>query len=415
MRRFVGLCTAAVLMTVFVNVPPDIATAQTDPATHRLLYTTWVDREPAVEGEPARHPAVATMAADGSGARVVSPPDVRVEMPTASPGGRWIVYTTHDSAGAALKVIPAAGGEERLVAENASSAAWSADGGMLGYVSGLGYEREVVVAEVVEGDGDVTFSVKHRIPVHGYVTRPTFSPSGDAVVFNLAPGGDWNEAELWAAAVDGSQRWLLSPGLTTGWGVAANYSWSPDGSWVVFLGSGSSEPGAPRAHLVRPDGSGLRRLSTQTCNYDDAVAWEPYGRYLAVIPACADIHLVATDGSLINTVATEETDWFGRDIVFSPDGTSLYVTAQDRMNEHRLLQIPVDGSDVGTLQPVHPVDGSWLELLGPVHRPATPPPMPPPPPDEPPAEEWKPQSGASQAIGAGARLSAGPGSGHRVR
>ena len=390
MRRHVGVWVV-VLVALAASGLPAGAGAQSGGASHRLVYTTHVERQAAADGRPPTHPAVATAAADASNARVVSPPGVHAEMPTASPDGRWIVYTAYEGPQSWLYVIPAAGGEARLVAEDAASAAWSADGSMLGYVSGIGQERELVVVEVEHGTADVSFGrALLRMPVDGYAYRPSFSPSGDAVTFMVAPAGDPNHMELWLATIDGSTQRMLSPGLQPEATIHAQ-SWSPDGSWIAFLAaepSGPSEPGMPHVHLVKPDGTGLRRLSTQTCNYDDSMAWEPYGRFLAVVPACSGIQLVSVDGTLINTVATEQVDRGANGVVFSPDGTTLYAGVQTRSDEHRLLEIPLNGAEVRTLQPAHPADGYWLELLGPLHRPSSPPPMPPAAPDEPEPERW---------------------------
>lgn len=59
-------------------------------------------------------------------------------------------------------------------------------------------------------------------------------------------------------------------------------AWSPDGKWIAFqMSRGDSQPDL---YLVKPDGSGLKRI-TRNPGHDGCPAWSPDGRRLAF---CSD-------------------------------------------------------------------------------------------------------------------------------
>lgn len=140
-----------------------------------------------------------------------------------------------------------------------------------------------------------------------------------------------------------------------------------------------------RGHLVRPDGTGLRPLSSETCGYHDALTWEPFGRYLAVLTTCS-IELVAVDGTLLRTIGEAPYFRYTGQLLFAPDGRSVYAAARDENSTRKLRQIPVDGSPVSELQPDPPATWGWLQMLGPTVRPGPDGPPPLPRHDDPPAD-----------------------------
>jgi DNA-binding winged helix-turn-helix (wHTH) protein len=109
----------------------------------------------------------------------------------------------------------------------------------------------------------------------GREESPSFSPDGKQVVFSW--NGERDGVEnlfILTAGVGGARR------LTEGASPATNPAWSPDGSWIAF------RRGLGEIWVVRPDGSGERRLSeTKAVPTAARLAWSPDSKVLIVSDA----------------------------------------------------------------------------------------------------------------------------------
>jgi TolB protein len=128
---------------------------------------------------------------------------------------------------------------------------------------------------------------------------------------------------------DGSGR----ENLTTGPEEDTDPAWSPDGRFLAFVRDGA-------VHVVRADGSGLRRLAAGA-----SPAWAPDGIRLVVAKRTdrgADLYVIRSDGSglrrLTRTAAAEsEPEW-------SPDGRSIaFVRAARAGSAHVYVMRPGGG------------------------------------------------------------------------
>ena len=156
--------------------------------------------------------------ADGSMERALTPPGSVDYNPSWSSKGDWIVFTSERAGPADLfRVHPDGTGLERL-SDNAA-----------------------------------------------FNDQAAFSPDGGKIVFVTTRAAGF--ANLWILDLD-SHR---AAALTTGSGGDFRPAWSPDGKWIAFSSDrGSSLPLAKGRwehlqlvdiYLIRPDGSGLRRIS----------------------------------------------------------------------------------------------------------------------------------------------------------
>jgi Tol biopolymer transport system component len=120
-----------------------------------------------------------------------------------------------------------------------------------------------------------------------YDDQAAFSPDGNQIVFVTTRAG--GTADLWILDV----RTRKAKSLTSGPGGDFRPAWSPDGKWIAF--SSDRESSLPMAkgrwehlhlvdiYLVRPDGSGLKRLS-QHGDFCGTPKWSRDGK--SVIAYC---------------------------------------------------------------------------------------------------------------------------------
>ncbi len=184
-----------------------------------------------------------------------------------------------------------------------------------------------------------------RISVNMEVGYPTWSPTGDQILFHTT--GKDGRTDLWLVSRDGSNLRALTdvPGVNEE--MAA---WSPDDKWIAFHRNGG-------LYLIRPDGQELREIplpeELQGCIY--APAWSPDGKELAFLQddhECGDredgqpikMRLVAIerDGSRARPLAGWETSNLGDiRVAWSPDGQ--FVAYQPEAEQEWLLA-RTDGS-----------------------------------------------------------------------
>jgi dipeptidyl aminopeptidase/acylaminoacyl peptidase len=191
------------------------------------------------------------------------------ETPQWSPDGRWLAFCIDGHA----HVAPAAGGEPRKISDfgdGASGPVWMPDS--RGLIVGVErHERDQLVMTDREG-------AYPRPLVTGPddYWSPAPSPDGTLVAFERRHRDDLNRVDLMAIPVDGSEARLLC-------GQAGEKNsgpvWSPDGGTIVFR---SERSGWGDLWLVKPDGSGLRRLAALDHEVFDP-AWSPDGTRIACV------------------------------------------------------------------------------------------------------------------------------------
>ena len=382
MRRAAAVMVVLALTSALVDpiVQPDDHHAHAQAPPPRLLYEA---------GATDSAPSVATMEGDGSDARLLTEPTGSLLRPHASPDGSWIAYSRLSAQTAHLHALPAVGGTEQLLVRDSIAPSWAPVGMRLAYITAAGATRSIGIIDVAEVDGRLVAGEPRLIPVTGIPSRLVWAPDGEHMVFTVAVDGQWDDQALWVASADGELR-QLSQGLSLGGGGQATYAWSPDGSWIAFLAAREPRAAETFTYLIRPDGSEQRRLSTQTCQREEALAWEPYGRFLAVVTNCAEpISLITPEGKVLRRIGgAVDATLAPYDFLFAADGRSVYSSAYVRVDSgqstRRLQQIAVDGSSHRTIAPVHEPTGMWLQVLGaPAPDPAGMPPMPAEPEPEP--------------------------------
>jgi Tol biopolymer transport system component len=169
--------------------------------------------------------------------------------------------------------------------------------------------------------------------------------------------------EIYTMAADGSDVHQV----TSLGGYSYEPAWAPDGSMIVFSSDGGEYPSQQGIYVVRPDGSGLRRIVALPRDVPDAV-WldapriSPDGRHVAYVfirggrdtphmwaGEVDSLWVADIDGSNAHRVVpwgthVGDADW-------SPDGTRLvFETTQQHLgNAPSVMVVDADGGNRHTL------------------------------------------------------------------
>ena len=244
----------------------------------------------------------------------------------------------------------------------------------------------------------------------GFEAHPSWSPDGSEIVYDVYPPGtgEGRFVTVWVMNADGSGKVQLTKGSVKG----GTPSWSPDGKQIVFMrdvlqpaerwvmyvvrpdGSGLRRVTRPPSQetssaqpdeyfptwtssskllflklgdifVVNPDGSGLKRLTKglNAINY----ALSPDDKRLVVQDGTGRVALVPANGSGATTTLSDSVaDYTGEDpwasLVWTPDGKAVTLASSEFYGEHgsRVYLIPTDGSAVSAVKGVeHAVDPAW--------------------------------------------------------
>lgn len=231
------------------------------------------------------HNAILIMNADGSNRRVLFDDPVRSAVaPVWSPHGDRIAFALGQffpfvpgrehvtsqlaligTDGRGLQVLTAAG-------DRAGFPNWSPDGKRLVYRSTEAQGRGLRIIDLATNRVTELTNGPHND------NFPVWSPKGDRIVFVTDRDGDY---EIYSVRVDGTALRRL----TRNQGIDAHPAWSPDGEWIAFASARTApldelllhpDNGQPAGEIfvMRPDGSGLRRL-TENQWEDSTPAWKP--------------------------------------------------------------------------------------------------------------------------------------------
>jgi Tol biopolymer transport system component len=196
--------------------------------------------------------------------------------PSWSPAGDAIAFVSHpvldrDPGDADIYVVRADGTNvHRLTGgpEWDYSPVWSPDGTAIAYLSEHVDEREIYV---MDPDGSGRTAVTDA-PTND-VVDPVWSPDGTKIAFTVYSGSSW---DVYIVNADGTgQRALANSPLDE-----TGPEWSPDASLVAYSAAQSGEScecdnaGTFDIYIVRPDGTGMRRLTNGVNELGGDLSWQ---------------------------------------------------------------------------------------------------------------------------------------------
>ena len=194
----------------------------------------------------------------------------------------------------------------------------------------------------------VASAANGQIPRYGLSTRvelhmlpavtsgpldPSWHPDGSALAYSM-------RGDIWIQRI-GTDH---AQAITQGPGYHFEPAWSPDGEWLVLV---VDTDGQLDIAVVRPDGSGLRRL-TSDISVDVQPAWTPDGRFIVFASARGrdfDIVRYEMATGAVTTVAGGRGNQFQP--APSPDGLTLAFIAgvTGRLGSGGLWTIPMEGGE----------------------------------------------------------------------
>jgi len=245
-------------------------------------------------------------------------------------------------------IAPDGTGRQTLI-ERAEGPAWSLGGRSIAYAAvarrGRGGGLRVARADgsrrrVVTRHGDVAT---------GSDMAPAWAPDGRTLVFHrwTSRGEGAFEATVHSVRRDGTRLRRLARGLFP--------AWSPRGRIAFVRQIAPVAPFTAGIYTLRPDGSGLRRLTGDS--RDSAPDWSPHGLHIAFTRAGA-VYRMRADGSGVTRLARR-----GMDPAWSPDGRHIVFSRGDA-----LWVMRANGTELRRLTPPLPN----RELYAPDWQPLTP-------------------------------------------
>jgi TolB protein len=249
-------------------VSGDVVRARWSPDGRRLAFVRW----------GAVSPELYVVRPGGGRPRLLA----QTAWFTWSPDSKKIAYSQDTGTDTAIFILRAAGGHPTLVTSRGGQfLSWSPDGRKLAFV------RDNESLYVINAVGTKPRQLARGLKViQGYVS---WSPDGARLAFYPCCNKGFAIVDA-----DGSHlRTLVGRGILLP-------SWSPDGRRIALSGELTTGSGADLkgTFLIRPDGTGFRRISFLGDNPFTA-AWSPDSRKLAVDDRCCtpDVWVISATGA----------------------------------------------------------------------------------------------------------------------
>jgi len=217
---------------------------------------------------------------------------------------------------------------------SAFSPSFSSDGKTLAFVTDL---TGVPQVWTVSSDGGWPQRVTS---LDDHVDSVTWAPQGDWLAFSLAPGGGMNQ-QVYLIRPDGTGLQRLTAG-----GKDNNWigDWSPDGKWLT-IASNKDDPRAMDAFIWERGRDGLRRIAKNTgIGQLNDVSDDGARAVLYRMKSRSDSNLylidIASGGEALLTPHEPPGTFNGG--IFSPDGRTVYLISNKDSDRAVLAQVKID-------------------------------------------------------------------------
>ena len=243
-------------------------------------------------------------------------------------------------------------------------------GGLVAYVSNEsdGKTFQVWTMRVyLDLDGNLVAGDKTQITFNpGDKDYPSWSPDGTRILYSADSGDPTNKMDLWSMDPDGKNQTniITYPGNDT------DAVWSPDGQWIAFTTDNRAD-GILQLMIVKPDGSGIRRLSSDKQEFSPE--FSPRMDKLVYVLSANNARYLWIRDPKNDFVDTEQNLMFGRlkyfdDPAWSPNGEWIaYTKIEGRTNDIYLARVAAFGLELKRLTnttfdyyPAWSSDSQWI-------------------------------------------------------
>jgi Tol biopolymer transport system component len=176
------------------------------------------------------------------------------------------------------------------------------------------------------------------------------SPDGTTIAFGDVNTGQNRDIGIHLASIDGSDVRPLTPGAGPGVDGEDDAAFSPDGKWIAFERVVNPNAAQSGLFIIRPDGTGLRRLT------DDASGagyprWSPDGSHILFSNGASQLWVVDVKTRKTKRLSDPHDPGLSIDANWSPDGKQIvyrHFTPGDPASI-QLLVVDADGTHPTTL------------------------------------------------------------------
>jgi dipeptidyl aminopeptidase/acylaminoacyl peptidase len=282
-----------------------------------------------------RVPADGALGRDDAG-QPLTTARARDTVPRWSPDGRHVAFISDRSGAKQVWVIPADGGEARLLTAGsylAADLAWSPDGKWIAFTG----KPDAGASATARPDGREASDVR-------VITRLHYRQDGE---------GFWDGRWRHIFVVPGAGGAVRQ--VTDGEYDHTNPAWSPDGAWLAYCANAAPDADLSDAAdlwVIRTDGTGAPRRLTRSIGRVETPAWSPDGTQIAYIGHDSSYGGEATlpriwlapveggepvcvtggyDGSIAHHIGSDARPQPGSaGVTWAPDGRRLYFLTTER-------------------------------------------------------------------------------------